>query len=183
MSTFLRSTRRGVLAIGTAAIVTSVLPRLRATETEASVGGVPTGPVSFEFPEFAGGLREDVHQPVRRGEWRAVSRCDRRQGPSTPAGPWLAADLVPVAHGDAGARTRLRSHRGRSARHWPIRQTRERYDAGAQANDMVALMEALGHRRFAMVGFDTGMPIGYALAADHPDRLERLVVGEASSRA
>ena len=39
---------------------------------------------------------------------------------------------------------------------------------GAQANDMVALMEALGHRRFAMVGFDTGMPIGYALAADHP---------------
>ena len=58
------------------------------------------------------------------------------------------------------------------------------YDAGTQAKDMVALMEALGHQRFAMVGFDTGMPIGYALAADHPDRLERLVVGEApSSRA
>ena len=53
------------------------------------------------------------------------------------------------------------------------------YDAGAQANDMVALMEALGHRRFAMVGFDTGMPIGYALAADHQGRLDRLVVGEA----
>jgi pimeloyl-ACP methyl ester carboxylesterase len=53
------------------------------------------------------------------------------------------------------------------------------YDAGSQANDMVALMEALGHRRFAMVGFDTGMPIAYALAADHPERLERLVVGEA----
>jgi pimeloyl-ACP methyl ester carboxylesterase len=53
------------------------------------------------------------------------------------------------------------------------------YDAGSQANDMVELMEALGHRRFAMVGFDTGMPIGYALAADHPERLERLVVGEA----
>jgi pimeloyl-ACP methyl ester carboxylesterase len=53
------------------------------------------------------------------------------------------------------------------------------YDGGAQARDMVALMEALGHRRFAMVGFDTGMPIGYALAADHPERLERLVVGEA----
>jgi len=53
------------------------------------------------------------------------------------------------------------------------------YDVGTQANDMVALMEALGHRRFAMIGFDTGMPIGYALAADHPERLERLVVGEA----
>ena len=42
MSTILRSTRRGVLAIGTAAIVTSFLPRLRATEAEVSVEGVPT---------------------------------------------------------------------------------------------------------------------------------------------
>jgi pimeloyl-ACP methyl ester carboxylesterase len=40
-------------------------------------------------------------------------------------------------------------------------------------------MVALGHQRFALVGFDTGMPISYALAADHPDRLDRLVVGEA----
>ena len=53
------------------------------------------------------------------------------------------------------------------------------YDAGTQANDMVALMDALGHKRFAMVGFDTGMPIAYALASDHPERLDRLVVGEA----
>src|SRR5262245_7095732 len=30
-----------------------------------------------------------------------------------------------------------------------------------------------------MVGFDTGMPIAYALAADHPERLDRLAVGEA----
>jgi pimeloyl-ACP methyl ester carboxylesterase len=52
------------------------------------------------------------------------------------------------------------------------------YDSATAANDMVALMEALGHERFAMVGFDTGMPIGYALAADHPERLDRLVVGE-----
>jgi pimeloyl-ACP methyl ester carboxylesterase len=53
------------------------------------------------------------------------------------------------------------------------------YDTGTQANDMVALMRALGHERFAMYGTDTGMPIAYALAADHPDRLERLVVSEA----
>ncbi len=53
------------------------------------------------------------------------------------------------------------------------------YDTGTIAGDLVALMETLGHRRFALVGFDTGMPIAYALAADHPDRLERLVVGEA----
>ena len=40
-------------------------------------------------------------------------------------------------------------------------------------------MDALGHERFAMYGTDTGMPIAYALAADHPDRVERLVVSEA----
>jgi pimeloyl-ACP methyl ester carboxylesterase len=36
--------------------------------------------------------------------------------------------------------------------------------------DLVALMDALGHQRFAMhgIGIDTGMPIAYALAADHP---------------
>ena len=53
------------------------------------------------------------------------------------------------------------------------------YDTGAQANDMVKLMEALGHQRFAVLGTDTGMPISYALAADHPDRVERLAVAEA----
>jgi pimeloyl-ACP methyl ester carboxylesterase len=53
------------------------------------------------------------------------------------------------------------------------------YDTGTLANDLVALMDALGHQRFAMVGHDTGMWIGYALAADHPDRLDRLVVAEA----
>jgi pimeloyl-ACP methyl ester carboxylesterase len=53
------------------------------------------------------------------------------------------------------------------------------YDTGTLANDMVALMDALGYPRFAMFGTDTGMPIAYALAADHPDRLDRLVVAEA----
>src|SRR5215218_1873862 len=53
------------------------------------------------------------------------------------------------------------------------------YDTGTLAGDLVALMDALGHQRFAMAGFDTGMFIAYALATDHPDRLDRLVVGEA----
>ena len=53
------------------------------------------------------------------------------------------------------------------------------YDAGTIAGDLVALMDALGHQRFAMYGTDTGMPIAYALAADHRDRLDRLVVSEA----
>ena len=53
------------------------------------------------------------------------------------------------------------------------------YDAGTLAGDLVALMDALGHERFAVVGHDTGYIISYALAADHPHRVERLVVGEA----
>jgi pimeloyl-ACP methyl ester carboxylesterase len=56
---------------------------------------------------------------------------------------------------------------------------RDGYDSGTQANDMVALMKALGHQRFAMAGFDTGMLIAYAAAADHPDRVDRVIVGEA----
>jgi pimeloyl-ACP methyl ester carboxylesterase len=52
------------------------------------------------------------------------------------------------------------------------------YDTGTLAADLVALMDALGHRRLAVAGHDTGMWIGYALAADHPDRVDRLAVAE-----
>jgi pimeloyl-ACP methyl ester carboxylesterase len=53
------------------------------------------------------------------------------------------------------------------------------YDTGTLANDLVRLMDVLGHQRFALYGTDTGMPIAYALAADHPERVERLIVSEA----
>jgi pimeloyl-ACP methyl ester carboxylesterase len=53
------------------------------------------------------------------------------------------------------------------------------YDTATLANDMVALMDALGHQRFALYGTDVGMPIAYAVAADHPERVVRLVVSEA----
>jgi pimeloyl-ACP methyl ester carboxylesterase len=53
------------------------------------------------------------------------------------------------------------------------------YDTGTLAGDLVAMMDALGHERFALYGTDTGMPISYALAADHPDRVERLALSEA----
>jgi pimeloyl-ACP methyl ester carboxylesterase len=52
------------------------------------------------------------------------------------------------------------------------------YDTGTLARDLVALMDALGHQRFAVVGHDTGLIIGYALAADHPDRVERVALAE-----
>jgi pimeloyl-ACP methyl ester carboxylesterase len=52
------------------------------------------------------------------------------------------------------------------------------YDTGTLAGDLVALMDALGHERFAVVGHDTGFAISYALAADHPDRVERAALLE-----
>ncbi len=52
------------------------------------------------------------------------------------------------------------------------------YDTGTLAGDVVALMDALSHDRFAVAGHDTGMRIGYALAADHPGRVDRLAVAE-----
>jgi pimeloyl-ACP methyl ester carboxylesterase len=52
------------------------------------------------------------------------------------------------------------------------------YDTGTLADDLVALMDELGHERFAVVGHDTGFAISYALAADHPDRVERVALAD-----
>jgi pimeloyl-ACP methyl ester carboxylesterase len=52
------------------------------------------------------------------------------------------------------------------------------YDTGTQARDLIGLMDALGHQRFAVVGHDTGFAISYALAADFPDRVERVALLE-----
>jgi pimeloyl-ACP methyl ester carboxylesterase len=52
------------------------------------------------------------------------------------------------------------------------------YDTGTVARDLVALMGALGHERFAVVGHDTGVAISYALAADFPDRVTRVAMAE-----
>src|ERR1700760_3133508 len=53
------------------------------------------------------------------------------------------------------------------------------YDTATLASDLVAVMDALGHPRFALYGTDVGMPIAYAVTADHPERVDRLVVSEA----
>ncbi|MFE1835716.1 alpha/beta fold hydrolase [Streptomyces sviceus] len=53
------------------------------------------------------------------------------------------------------------------------------YDAATLADDMAELMTALGHERFAVVGYDLGMLVGYALAASHRESVTRLAVSEA----
>ncbi len=58
-------------------------------------------------------------------------------------------------------------------------KTHDGYDIGSLASDLVALMDVLGHEEFAVYGTDTGMPIAHALAADYPERVERLAVSEA----
>ncbi|MEV2211605.1 alpha/beta hydrolase [Streptomyces sp. NPDC050997] len=57
---------------------------------------------------------------------------------------------------------------------------KEGYDTGTVAAELVALMRTLGHERFSMVGHDVGMWIGYALAADHGDAVERLALLDAT---
>ncbi|MCP8939224.1 alpha/beta hydrolase [Alsobacter sp. SYSU M60028] len=50
------------------------------------------------------------------------------------------------------------------------------YSKRAMAEDVIAVMEALGHVRFAAVGHDRGGRVAYRLALDHPGRLDRLCV-------
>ncbi|KIT16246.1 alpha/beta fold hydrolase [Jannaschia aquimarina] len=45
----------------------------------------------------------------------------------------------------------------------------------AMASDLLALMTALGHDRFAIGAHDRGARVGHRLAADHPDRVSILL--------
>lgn len=56
---------------------------------------------------------------------------------------------------------------------------RDGYDSDTLAADMFALMDTLGHERFAMVGHDIGMWTGYAMAHDRPERITQIALGEA----
>jgi len=53
---------------------------------------------------------------------------------------------------------------------------REAYTKRTMAREVVATMTALGHTRFSVVGHDRGALVGYRLALDMPDRIERLAI-------
>jgi pimeloyl-ACP methyl ester carboxylesterase len=138
-------------------------------EGPGSVGGAPQLPDGFTsvFASRyidAGGLRQHVVSggqgpplllvhgwPQTWYAWRLVM-------------PALARDFTVIAPDQRGC--------GLSAR------PQDGYDTATLAADLAALMDTLGHRRFAVAGHDTGMWIGYALAADHPGRVARLAVAE-----
>lgn len=50
------------------------------------------------------------------------------------------------------------------------------YSKREMAQDQAALMQALGHERFAVVGHDRGGRVAHRLALDHPETADRLVV-------
>lgn len=50
------------------------------------------------------------------------------------------------------------------------------YSKRAMAADMVAVMRALGHERFAVVGHDRGGRVAHRMALDHPGAVARLAV-------
>lgn len=52
----------------------------------------------------------------------------------------------------------------------------EAYAKRAMAGDAIAVMRALGHERFAVVGHDRGGRVAHRLALDHPVAVERVAV-------
>jgi haloacetate dehalogenase len=81
--------------------------------------------------------------------------------------PKLAEHFTVVAtdlrgYGDSGKPADGVNHEGHSKR--------------AMARDQVAVMRALGHERFALVGHDRGARVAHRIALDHPESLSRAVL-------
>jgi pimeloyl-ACP methyl ester carboxylesterase len=53
------------------------------------------------------------------------------------------------------------------------------YDKKTLANDVHALLNSLGLQRVSVVGHDIGLMVAYALAAQHPEEIERVVLLDA----
>ncbi|GGS31214.1 alpha/beta fold hydrolase [Actinokineospora fastidiosa] len=64
---------------------------------------------------------------------------------------------------------------GRSTTPAPIP---ENHTKRAMAGDCLVLMRSLGHDRFAVFGHDRGSYVALRLALDHPDAVDRLVLGD-----
>jgi haloacetate dehalogenase len=61
----------------------------------------------------------------------------------------------------------------------PTDAAHEPYSKRAMARDCIALMESLGHSRFAVAGHDRGAYVAFRTALDHPDRVTHLAVLDA----
>src|SRR5690348_14148568 len=54
----------------------------------------------------------------------------------------------------------------------PSTPDHEPYAKRAMARDMIAVMERLGFRHFAVAGHDRGGRVAYRMALDHPQRID-----------
>ena len=63
-----------------------------------------------------------------------------------------------------------------AGRRSPASEKGETYAKREMAGDVVTVMEALGHVRFALVGHDRGARVGMRLALDHPGRVTKLAL-------
>lgn len=58
----------------------------------------------------------------------------------------------------------------------PASHKGESYTKRVMGDDVVSLMDQLGHARFSFAGHDRGARVGYRLALDHPGRITRLAL-------
>lgn len=58
----------------------------------------------------------------------------------------------------------------------PASEKGEQYTKREMAADVVAVMESLGHVRFALIGHDRGARVGQRLALDQPGRLDKMAL-------
>lgn len=84
---------------------------------------------------------------------------------------WLK--LEPLLH-SAGIRTIAPDQRGYSPGARPL--GREQYALGELVEDVLALIEAVGHKKVHLVGHDWGGTVAWALAGQHAERLHSVTV-------
>jgi haloacetate dehalogenase len=58
----------------------------------------------------------------------------------------------------------------------PVTADHGLYSKRAMAGDQVAVMKALGHEKFLVVGHDRGARVAHRLALDHADKVEKMVL-------
>ena len=58
----------------------------------------------------------------------------------------------------------------------PVTADHANYSKRAMASDAVAVMQALGHDKFMVVGHDRGARVAHRLALDHPKAVEKMVL-------
>ena len=125
---------------------------LSTPEGPGSVSGAPNSPPGSPTPSSAATSISRSCACTRSSAARGRRCCWCTAGP----------DLVRLAHAHAALTEDFQviavDQRGIGLSDKP----QDGYDTATLASDLVALMAALGHRRFAMYGTDTGMPIAYA---------------------